>query len=139
MVLIEDNKLEVSLPTTATRERHGIFVGSCNSLVIENNYISLHREARNNNLRIEGMRIFGTLGRRIIVEHNHLGPKFNVGITFAPLNSFLPAQPLWIVRENVIESTPLKVDVPGRGPGQPGPADPGAVRQRILGLNQNYA
>jgi len=79
------------------------------------------------------------MGRRVIVRHNHLGPQFSVGVTFAPLNFSLPVQPLWIITENVMESAPSKVDVPGRAPGQPGPADPATVRQRIRGLNDNFA
>lgn len=139
VVNIKDNTLWVALPTSATRDRHGIFVGHCNSLVIEDNFIGLQRAQRNTNLRTEGMRIFGTLGRRVVVRHNHLGPQFSVGVTFAPLNAPLPVQPLWIITENVMESATSKVDVPGRAPGQPGPADPGAVRQRIRGLNDNFS
>ena len=36
----------------------------------------------------------------------------------------LPTQPLWIITENVMESAPIKVDVPGRAPGRP-PRRPG--------------
>ena len=117
VVVIKDNTFRVTLPSSATRDRYGIFVGSCNSVVIEDNFIGLQRAQRNASLRTEGIRIFGTMGRRVIVRHNHLGPQFTVGVTFAPLNSSVPAQPLWIITENVMESAQSKVDVPGRRAG----------------------
>jgi hypothetical protein len=139
VTVIKDNTLQVALPTSATRDRYGVFTGSANSLVVESNFISLLRSQRNAALRVEAMRLFGTMGRRVIVRHNHMGPQFTVGITFAPLNAPVPAQPLWIITENVMESATTKVDVPGRTPGQPGAPDPATVRQRIRGLNDNFA
>jgi hypothetical protein len=139
VVVIRDNTVRVSLPSSATRERHGILVGGCDSLVIESNFISVVRAARNANLLVEGMRIFGLMGRRVIVRHNHMGPRFAVGITFAPLNTPVPTQPLWVITENEMESTATKVDVPGKQPGQPGVSDPAAVRQRVRGINDNFA
>jgi hypothetical protein len=139
VALIENNNIRVSLPTSATRDRYGIFVGHCNSLVIDTNFITLDRTPRNAALRIEGMRLFGVMGRRVIVRHNHLGPKFAVGITFAPLNTPLPAQPLWVITENEMELSPLKVDVPAKQQGQQGVLDPVAVRQRVRGINDNFA
>jgi uncharacterized protein DUF6519 len=139
VALIENNTIRVALPTSATRGRHGIFVGNCNSLVIETNFINLVRAPRNAALRIEGIRLFGVMGRRVIVRHNHLGPAFAVGITFAPINTNLPAQPLWIITENVMESSPLKVDVPAFQPGPGGVFDPPAVRLRVRGINDNFA
>jgi hypothetical protein len=138
-VIIENNTIRVSLPSSATRERHGIFVGHCNSLVIESNFITVIRAARNTTQRAEGMRIFGTMGRRVIVRHNHMGPQFGVGITFAPLNTPVPAQPLWIITENEMESATTKVDVPGSQPGQAGVPDPATVRLRVRGINDNFA
>ena len=106
-VVLRDNIIHVSLPTSATRERHGIFIGSCNSMVIEDNYITLKRVSSTEKLPIDGIRLFGVMGRRMIVRHNHLGPKFSIGIKFAPLNRPLPEvklPPLWIITENEVES-----------------------------------
>jgi hypothetical protein len=139
VVVVNDNVVRMSLPSSATRERHGLFVGHCNSLSVESNFIDLVRPPLNAGLRIEGMRIFGNLGRRAIVRHNHMGPLFTVGITFAPLNVQIPAQPLWIVTENVMESAATRVDLPAKLPGQPGIPDPNTVRARVLGLASNFA
>ncbi len=38
-----------------------------------------------------------------------------------------------------MESAPTKVDVPGLAPGRPGEASPSSVRQRIRGVNENFA
>jgi hypothetical protein len=38
-----------------------------------------------------------------------------------------------------MESSTTKVDVPARQPGQAGVADPNAVRQRVRGINENFA
>jgi hypothetical protein len=139
VVSIERNTVQVGLPTSATRERHGIFVGSADSILVERNYVGISRVGRNANLRVEGIRLFGLMGRRVIARHNHMGRQFAVGITFAPLNAQLPDQPLWIVTENEMEAAPTKVDVPGRAPRRPGVANPALVRQRIRGLGDNFA
>ncbi len=99
--LIRGNTIGVSLPSGATRERHGIFVGNCSSLVVEDNYLTLQRFATTERLRIEGVRIFGYLGKRAILRQNHL-QDFSVGIRMNPLNpSKNPPTPLWLVADNV--------------------------------------
>lgn len=139
VVAITDNTVRVALPSSASRERHGVFVGNTNSLQLEDNYISLVRASRNAALRIEGVRIAGLVGRRVVVRQNHLGPQYAVGITFAPFNAALPAQPLWMITENVMESATTKVDVPPSSAGRPGTPDPNGVRARIIGLSNNFA
>ena len=139
VVWIEDNDVRVALPASAARDRHGIFVGGVGSLVVERNHIDIVRAPRRASTPTEGMRLFGVMGRRVIVRHNHLRPQFQTGITFAPLNSPLPPQPLWIITENELEGAALKVDVPLRVPGRPGVDNPDAVRGKIRGLADNFA
>jgi Family of unknown function (DUF6519) len=139
VVSVEDNAIAVHLPTSGTRARHGIFVASANSVVVDGNYVTVSRTQRTQGLTVEGIRVFGTMGRRVIVRHNHMTQGFAVGVTFAPLNLPLPLAPLWMVTENVMESSTTKVDVPGKAAGRPGVEDPAAVRNRIRGLNDNFA
>jgi Family of unknown function (DUF6519) len=139
VVSVQDNAIAVHLPTSGTRARHGIFVASANSVVVEGNYVTVTRAQRAQGLPVEGIRVFGTMGRRVIVRHNHLTQGFGVGVTFAPLNLPLPLAPLWMVTENVMESSATKVDVPAKGPGRPGVESPGSVRTKIRGLNDNFA
>ncbi|MFC8681513.1 DUF6519 domain-containing protein [Microbacterium ureisolvens] len=140
IVRITDNTIRLRLPTSAKRERHAILSGNCDSLVVEGNFASIVRDAGNATLRVEGIRVFGTLGRRVIVRHNHLGSGFTIGVTFAPLNAPpLPTQPLWVITENVMESVAAKVDVPARTPSRPGASDPAVVRGKVRGLADNFA
>jgi hypothetical protein len=139
VVTLRDNTIRVSLPTSAARERHAIYVGNCGSLAIEGNVVSLVRATRNATLRVEGIRLFGDMGARVIVRHNHLGPAFAVGIVFAPLNAPLPPRPLWIITENIAESAAEAVRVPARGEPGGGVANTAQVRQRVRGIADNFA
>lgn len=74
-LLILGNTIHVAFPNISRRiikERHGIFVGNCNSLVIENNFLSLQRFSTTANSDIDGIRLYGFLGRRVIIRQNHL-------------------------------------------------------------------
>lgn len=137
-VVVRDNAILVSLPTSATRERHGIFVGNADSVVVMHNELALTRAQGNEALAIDGIRLFGRQGRSVVVRHNHLRPGFTNGVTFAPLNAPLPTGPMWIVTENVMEQAPTKVNIPARSPGHAG-VDAGAVRERMRGILDNFA
>ncbi|MBM0740403.1 right-handed parallel beta-helix repeat-containing protein [Phormidium sp. CLA17] len=73
-IFITGNMVHVSSPNlpNTNQKRHGVFVGNCSSLVIENNYLTLRRFNGTANLFIDGIRVFGTLGRRIVIRQNHL-------------------------------------------------------------------
>src|SRR6185369_7278611 len=101
-----------------TRGRHGIFVGSCESLVINQNRLTLKRALAAKAMPVEGLRVFGFFGRRIIVRENHLAPvssstAFNTGIVFRALN--VPAKGekrQWIIGDNAFESSPTRFEIP---------------------------
>jgi hypothetical protein len=97
-VLINNNNLDIWLPPTGVRERHGIFVGNCNSLVIESNMVSLRTFTTTQNQRIEGIRVYGHLGKRMIIRQNHITPNFTIGIYVNPINTV--STPLWIIHDN---------------------------------------
>ena len=139
VLVIEANTIRLNLATSATRARHGISITSANSVIVDGNFLSIERSPRTQGLAVEGIRIFGTMGRRVIVRHNHMTGGPSVGVTFAPLNLPLPVQPLWIITENVMEASTTKVDVPGKAPGRPGVTDPAAVRLKVRGLADNFA
>jgi hypothetical protein len=74
-LLILGNTLHLALPNISSQgvnERHGIFVGNCNSLVIENNLIGLIRFNSTLRTPIQGIQIYGFLGRRIVIRQNQL-------------------------------------------------------------------
>jgi Family of unknown function (DUF6519) len=139
VVVIEGNTIGVHLPTSGMRARHGISIAGANSVVIDGNFLSVSRSQKTQGLPVEGIRLFGTMGRRVVVRHNHLASGFPVGVTFAPLNAPLPAQPLWMITENVMELAAAKVDVPQKAPGRPGVGDANAVRAKVRGLIDNFA
>ncbi len=125
LVLISGNTVRVVLPSSATRERHGIFVGNAGSLIVDDNYITVQRVARTVGLRVEAIRAFGHFGPRAIVRQNHISGA-TVGIRFEPIGPGL-ARPQWIVTDNVASGAAQVVEVPA------------AVRARIRGLADNYA
>lgn len=140
-VSITGNRVRVSLPTGARTERHGVFVGTCDSVIVDDNTIEVTRAPRNAGIPMEGVRIFGFMGRRVVVTHNQtIG--CSIGTTFAPLNSPLPpvtTPPLWQVDANLFESATIQVDVPAKrpptGPPTHGVDNPDAVRALLRGTN----
>lgn len=110
VVQITGNSIRVSLPPITLRDRHGIFVGNCKSLLIENNDLTLQRFEKTATLPIEGIRLHGCLGQRIIIRHNQLSSfnkfnNFSIGITITLLQSF--KAPQWVVQDNLINDTPV--------------------------------
>jgi hypothetical protein len=97
-VIIGNNNVDIWLPPTGVRERHGIFVGNCNSLIIESNMVTLRRFTTTSTQRIEAIRVYGHLGKRMIIRQNHITPNFNIGIYVNPLNNI--TAPLWIIHDN---------------------------------------
>jgi hypothetical protein len=98
-VLISGNTVEIRLTADATRARHGIFVGNSDSLVIENCHLSLTR-AIANAAPVDGIRIWGVLGRMMVIRQNHVAG-FSVGARVVPMAP-LPTSPLWRVADNLL-------------------------------------
>ena len=110
-VSVSGNTISILLPAfAAKKERHGIFVGSCDSLMIDNNNIRLARQAGADKLEIDGIRVWGEIGNRALISQNHLdsatgdrNQSFNIGILFLPLTPVNPNK-LWRVNHNVAPS-----------------------------------
>ena len=109
-VTIEDNRVTVTLGAGATRGRHGIYVGNVSSLKIRSNRLSLERPAGSQAVQIDGIRVFGRLGRSAIIRENHLDG-FNVGINFV-LRGTAPATPMWAINDNLAEGSNPAVSAP---------------------------
>ncbi len=111
-VQIQGNTIDIALAADCIGERHGIFVGNCQSLVVENNRVTLTRYGTADQVT-EGIRIYGYYGPFILIRANHLDG-FNVGVlarpwVTAPSQTFAaPAAPgvkktkLWRVEENLL-------------------------------------
>jgi uncharacterized protein DUF6519 len=99
-VLISGNTISVFLSSDATRDRHGIYVGNNASLVIENNYITITK-SQTNQLPVDGIRVWGILGRLMVVRQNHVVGA-NVGVRITPVGKD-PTSMRWIVGDNMLE------------------------------------
>ncbi len=100
-VIISGNHIECALPAKYRRERHGIFVGNCNSLIITENYLRWKANAIRQN-SMHGIYLYGHFGKRIIIKNNHLDNLgVQRGIAASALNAASVNTPVWIVAENV--------------------------------------
>jgi len=106
-VRVSDNNLEISL-LLGVRDRHGIFIGNCDSLIVENNYVEVIRSNLASDMEIEGIRIYGYFGRMIVVKQNHL-VSTNVGVRVVSLNT-LENNSLWYVAYNIAPDADFVVD-----------------------------
>jgi hypothetical protein len=108
-VTIADNHIGVLLPPAERNERFGIFVGNCDSVLVDNNYVRLKRFGATGKVHVEGIRVWGHLGKKMIVRQNHF-VDFSLGVRVKPLNLSQHDQPLWLVMENVASvQAPSKV------------------------------
>lgn len=114
-LIVAGNTIGVVLPVQTVRDRFGVFVGSCDTLLAEDNYVQVARSAAGRALRIEGMRIVGQLGPMAIVRHNHL-TGVDVGVAINPLNPIPPTdrrQFQWLVADNAMPGAQAAVQVTG--------------------------
>ncbi len=125
-VSIENNLIELRLSGTTLGERHGVFIGNCGSPQVENNRISVTRDTRGSDKRVEAIVLHGVLGRRMVVRQNHISAA-TVGIALRPLGAGF-ARPQWIVTDNFAGSAATVVTV-----------TPDTMRGLIRGLADNYA
>jgi uncharacterized protein DUF6519 len=109
-VVIEANRVIVTLGAGATRGRHGIYVGNAASVKIGNNRLSVERPAGARDMTIDGIRVFGRLGRVVMIRENHLDG-FNVGVNFV-LRGATPPTPMWLINDNLTEGANPPVSAP---------------------------
>jgi hypothetical protein len=102
VVQIKGNTIYVRLTPEMTGDRHGIFVGSVESALINDNHVELLRGA-NAGQDIYAIKVIGVLGPRVLVERNTM-LRFTLGI-FVEANSQAPARDLWKAADNVSTST----------------------------------
>ncbi|MGY2134466.1 DUF6519 domain-containing protein [Hymenobacter sp. HD11105] len=113
-VTIAGNTIGIVLsPLALAQDRHGIFVGNCNSLLIENNNIRLVRLPGTRLFPIDGIRVWGNLGDRLMITKNYVASadgqrkhSFSNGIVVQPeprVNK-RPSTAQWVVMWNVAPS-----------------------------------
>ena len=101
---IVGNTITVLLPLLQFIERHGIFSGNCGSLRIENNYIVVKRYSGTLYLNFDGIRVFGIMGRHVLVRGNHIHDPI-VGVYYNPINPDIESlgepHPVWVIADNL--------------------------------------
>jgi len=114
-VTVANNQITCRLTfDSLTEARHGIFVGNCASLLLQNNRVSVERRKGAERYEMQGMELHGFFGPRMLVRANHLSG-FRVGILIIPLSrpaTPLPATRLWIASENLAERASTVVQAP---------------------------
>jgi hypothetical protein len=81
-VLVLRNSVTLRVTDGEERNRHGIFVGNANSVLVQANHV-VTEDRRVPEVDVDGVKLIGVYGRQVIVRDNHFeGPR--TGIIFAP-------------------------------------------------------
>lgn len=114
-VVIADNTIRIKLPLIGNkRTRHGIFVGNCKKMSIDNNYVTLLRYRATSKTAIDGIRAWGHFGTSLKIMHNVVTGEenntgirnhFSQGINIYPLNNIDSNIHQWIAMWNVAPSS----------------------------------
>jgi hypothetical protein len=103
VVQVNGNTIYVRLTPEMTGDRHGIFVGSVESAVINDNHVELFR-GPNAGQDIYAIKVSGVLGPRVLVERNAmLG--FTLGIFVQAASGQSVQRNLWKAADNASTST----------------------------------
>ena len=116
-VQITGNHIVIYLGAENYGGRHGIFVGNCKSLDIESNHMKVERFPKGIVRPIDGVRVFGYLGRMVQIRKNHTND-FDTGIFVRATNpdlpiaiSPIPKKYLWQISSNMLEGAADSLDV----------------------------
>lgn len=96
---IANNTLNLTIPP-GELQRFGIFVGNCTRLIITNNLINAYRAWQDSNSVLEGIRLFGMMGRFISITQNELR-NVSTSIYFNPINTDISKPVIWAIKENL--------------------------------------
>jgi hypothetical protein len=110
-VQVTGNTIEVVTSSLTSGERHAVFVGSCDSVVIEANAARLTSTAPKGVSLVEPLRLWGRFGRRLVVTGNHFDG-FRRGIYLRPLGLSAPdVQLQWVVQHNFVTDVHTPVEL----------------------------
>ena len=110
-VHINGNSVHVMLPPGYRRRRGGIFVGNCNHLSAENNHITVQRFPLTDDTAIDGIRVWGHLGRIAIVRQNYMN-HCTTGVRVNPVAPTAGVTSQWLVGDNMMPSAAVAVAAP---------------------------
>lgn len=110
-VTIEGNTIGVLLSPIARHRRGGIYVGSCNHASVLENHITVQRFPMSSSTAVEGIRVYGRLGRMLMVRQNYMS-NCTVGIRVVPVEASAKQQNQWLVAENMMPDANPRVSAP---------------------------
>ena len=116
---ISDNFITIKIPVNSHKfGRHGIFIGNCKNLTIENNNVYLQRMPKANYVHIDGIRVWGIFGDRLMITKNHVASAdevamngFDVGIRVHSIKPIDRKRQQWVVMWNVAPSKQNPISV----------------------------
>ena len=94
---IAGNSIWLQVSSQTAPGCRALFVGNCQSLLVENNYLNVRRDS-GITFKVEGIRLFGFFGPLVVVRQNHVTdciPAFSMR-GLAPV----PAQRQWLIENN---------------------------------------
>ncbi len=103
---IINNRMSLVKPVSEKLAQRAMMVGNCKHLIVENNRMIVTAAAAENKHYYEGLRIYGNLGRTIIIRQNSLA-NCKTGVYLNPLNAINDKEDdswrnnLWIVADNI--------------------------------------
>jgi hypothetical protein len=101
-VQIGGNSVVLWIGPGVFRERHAVFVGNADNILVQGNSLSLARDALSSGVLVDGVRLFGYFGRYIMVRDNYI-PSFGTGIRITPRGTeYTPATRFWRVTDNAV-------------------------------------
>ncbi len=109
-VLIDGNNINLIVAPVTERRRGGIFVGNCNNLTVQNNQILTQRFPLSRRVRLEGVRVFGLLGRMLMMNQNYM-THCNIGIRVTPVEIGNDSVQ-WLIADNMMPNAQLAVAAP---------------------------
>ncbi len=110
-VNIAGNTIAVQLPPLVTHRRGGIFVGNCNHASVNDNHVTVQRFPLSAKTPIEGIRVYGRLGRMLMIRENYMS-NCSTGVRVHPVGASDNINTQWNVSQNMMPGANPRVSAP---------------------------
>jgi hypothetical protein len=100
-VVVERNRISVVVPPSEMGGRHGVYVGNAQAIQVTGNQLSYDSRVDDDRIVTDGIRLYGYLGRQVIVRDNLLDG-FPGGISVTAASKVPPSPRVWTAEDNVL-------------------------------------